>query len=97
VESPPTSAQTALILILAQLGSFVPAEAALLSGRGSRSLLRIGAADNLARGTVDLHGGDDGRRQQILNTTATSRSFIVLDEIGRGTSYLRRFWLWLGP
>ncbi|HEX4749061.1 MAG TPA: DNA mismatch repair protein MutS [Bryobacteraceae bacterium] len=75
--------QAALILILAQVGSFVPAESALLPVV-DRVFTRIGAADNLARGRSTFMV-EMTEAAAILNT-ATSNSFIVLDEIGRGTS-----------
>jgi DNA mismatch repair protein MutS len=75
--------QAALILILAQMGSFVPAESALLPVV-DRVFTRIGAADNLARGRSTFMV-EMTEAAAILNT-ATSNSFIVLDEIGRGTS-----------
>jgi DNA mismatch repair protein MutS len=75
--------QAALILILAQIGSFVPADAALLPVV-DRVFTRIGAADNLARGRSTFMV-EMTEAAAILNT-ATSNSFIVLDEIGRGTS-----------
>ncbi len=75
--------QAALILILAQMGSFVPAEAALVP-IVDRVFTRIGAADNLARGRSTFMV-EMTEAAAILNT-ATPHSFIVLDEIGRGTS-----------
>jgi DNA mismatch repair protein MutS len=75
--------QAALTLIMAQLGSFVPAERALLP-IVDRVFTRIGAADNLARGRSTFMV-EMTETATILNT-ATSNSFIVLDEIGRGTS-----------
>ncbi len=75
--------QAALILILAQLGSFVPADSALLPVV-DRVFTRIGAADNLARGRSTFMV-EMTEAAAILNT-ATANSFIVLDEIGRGTS-----------
>ncbi len=75
--------QAALILILAQAGSFVPAEAALLPVV-DRVYTRIGASDNLARGRSTFMV-EMTEAAAILNT-ATVNSFIVLDEIGRGTS-----------
>ncbi len=75
--------QAALILILAQIGSFIPAEAALVPVV-DRVFTRIGAADNLARGRSTFMV-EMTEAAAILNT-ATANSFIVLDEIGRGTS-----------
>jgi DNA mismatch repair protein MutS len=75
--------QAALTLILAQMGSFIPAEAAQLP-IVDRVFTRIGAADNLARGRSTFMV-EMTEAAAILNT-ATSKSFIVLDEIGRGTS-----------
>src|SRR5436305_7419277 len=75
--------QAALILIMAQAGSFVPAEGALLPVV-DRVFTRIGAADNLARGRSTFMV-EMTEAATILNT-ASSNSFIVLDEIGRGTS-----------
>ncbi len=75
--------QAALLLILAQLGSFVPADAALLP-IVDRVYTRIGAADNLARGRSTFMV-EMTEAAAILNT-ASVNSFIVLDEIGRGTS-----------
>ena len=75
--------QAALILIMAQVGSFVPADAALLPVV-DRVFTRIGAADNLARGRSTFMV-EMTEAAAILNT-ASANSFIVLDEIGRGTS-----------
>jgi DNA mismatch repair protein MutS len=75
--------QAALLVILAQMGSFVPAESALLP-IVDRVFTRIGAADNLARGRSTFMV-EMSETAVILNT-ATSRSLILLDEIGRGTS-----------
>lgn len=75
--------QAALMLIMAQMGSFVPAEAALLP-IVDRVFTRVGAADNLARGRSTFMV-EMTEAAAILNT-ATENSFIVLDEIGRGTS-----------
>jgi DNA mismatch repair protein MutS len=75
--------QAALILIMAQLGSFVPADAALLP-IVDRVFTRVGASDNLARGRSTFMV-EMTEAATILNT-ATSNSFVVLDEIGRGTS-----------
>jgi DNA mismatch repair protein MutS len=75
--------QAALIVILAQSGSFVPAREASLP-IVDRVFTRIGAADNLARGRSTFMV-EMTETASILNT-ATADSFIVLDEIGRGTS-----------
>jgi DNA mismatch repair protein MutS len=75
--------QAALITILAQMGSFVPAKSARL-GLVDRVFSRVGASDNLARGqsTFMVEMMETAR---ILRQ-ATSRSLVILDEIGRGTS-----------
>ena len=75
--------QAALIVILAQMGSFVPARSARL-GIIDRVFTRIGASDNLARGRSTFMV-EMTETAAILHT-ATSRSLILLDEIGRGTS-----------
>ncbi len=75
--------QAALMLIMAQTGSFVPAQEALLP-LVDRVFTRIGAADNLARGRSTFMV-EMTETAAILNT-ATANSFIVLDEIGRGTA-----------
>jgi DNA mismatch repair protein MutS len=75
--------QAALIAILAQTGSFVPADAALLPIT-DRVFTRIGAADNLARGRSTFMV--EMTETAVILNTATSRSLVVLDEIGRGTS-----------
>jgi DNA mismatch repair protein MutS len=75
--------QAALIAILAQMGSYVPAEEAELPLM-DRIFTRIGASDNLARGRSTFMV-EMTETAAILNT-ATPRSFIVLDEIGRGTA-----------
>jgi DNA mismatch repair protein MutS len=75
--------QTALIVILAQMGSFVPARAARLSVV-DRVFTRIGASDNLARGRSTFMV-EMTETAAILNT-ATARSLILLDEVGRGTA-----------
>jgi DNA mismatch repair protein MutS len=75
--------QTALILILAQMGSFVPARSAKLSVV-DRVFTRIGASDNLARGRSTFMV-EMTETAAILHT-ATARSLILLDEVGRGTA-----------
>ena len=75
--------QAALIVVLAQMGSFVPARAARL-GIVDRIFTRIGASDNLARGRSTFMV-EMTETAAILNT-ATPRSLILLDEIGRGTA-----------
>jgi len=75
--------QAALIVILAQTGSFVSAESALLPVI-DRVFTRIGAADNLARGRSTFMV--EMTETAVILNTATSRSLVVLDEIGRGTS-----------
>ena len=75
--------QTALLVILAQMGSFVPAESAELP-IVDRVFTRIGAADNLARGRSTFMV--EMTETAVILNTATPRSLIVLDEIGRGTS-----------
>jgi DNA mismatch repair protein MutS len=75
--------QAALMSILAQTGSFVPADEALLPVI-DRVFTRIGAADNLARGRSTFMV--EMTETAVILNTATARSLIVLDEIGRGTS-----------
>jgi DNA mismatch repair protein MutS len=75
--------QTALIVILAQVGAFVPARSARLSVV-DRVFTRIGASDNLARGRSTFMV-EMTETAAILHT-ATARSLILLDEVGRGTS-----------
>ncbi len=75
--------QIALIQLLMQIGSFVPAERAILSVV-DRIFTRIGAADNLTRGesTFFVEMLETAR---ILNQS-TARSLVIMDEVGRGTS-----------
>ncbi len=75
--------QAALITIMAQMGSFVPAKHATI-GIADRVFARVGASDELARGqsTFMVEMTETAR---ILNS-ATERSVVILDEIGRGTS-----------
>ena len=75
--------QVALITLMAQMGSFVPARRATI-GVADRIFARVGASDELARGqsTFMVEMIESAR---ILNS-ATPRSLVILDEIGRGTS-----------
>ena len=75
--------QVALLTLMAQIGSFVPAKAATI-GIADRIFARVGASDELTRGqsTFMVEMTETAR---ILNT-ATARSLVILDEIGRGTS-----------
>jgi DNA mismatch repair protein MutS len=75
--------QIGLIVILAQMGSFVPCEAASV-GIMDRLFTRVGASDNLARGQSTFMV-EMSETSAILHS-ATSRSLVLLDEIGRGTS-----------
>lgn len=75
--------QNALIVLLAQAGSFVPAESATI-GIVDRLFSRVGASDNLARGRSTF-------MVEMVETAAIlaqagERSFVILDEVGRGTS-----------
>ncbi len=75
--------QVALIIIMAQIGSFVPVKSASI-GIVDKVYARIGASDDISRGRstfmVEMY-----ETAKILNTV-TSRSLVILDEIGRGTS-----------
>jgi DNA mismatch repair protein MutS len=75
--------QAALIAVLAQMGSYVPAEGAVLP-LIDRVFTRIGASDNLARGRSTFMV--EMTETAVILNTATARSLIVLDEIGRGTA-----------
>lgn len=77
--------QVALISLLAQIGSFVPAKQAILPVF-NRIFTRVGASDNLARGKSTFMV-EMSETASILHQ-ATSHSLIILDEIGRGTSTL---------
>src|SRR5436305_4144360 len=75
--------QNALIAVLAQMGSFVPAESAHI-GIVDRLFSRVGAADDLARGRSTFMV-EMVETAAILNQ-ASERSLVILDEIGRGTA-----------
>ncbi len=75
--------QVALIVILAQMGSYVPAREARI-GVVDRILSRVGASDNLARGESTFMV--EMRETAAILRDATRRSLVILDEIGRGTS-----------
>ena len=75
--------QVGLIVLLAQMGSFVPAQRARL-GVVDRLFTRVGASDNLVRGQSTFMV-EMAETSAILHT-ATRRSLVLLDEIGRGTS-----------
>jgi DNA mismatch repair protein MutS len=75
--------QVALIALMAQIGSFVPAASAHI-GLVDRIFTRVGASDNLAAGQSTFMV-EMTESAQILNC-ATPRSLILLDEVGRGTS-----------
>ncbi|MCI0547207.1 MAG: DNA mismatch repair protein MutS [Candidatus Rokubacteria bacterium] len=75
--------QAALLVILAQLGAFVPARSARI-GRVDRILTRVGAQDNVARGQSTFLIEMIETASILRN--ATPRSLILLDEVGRGTS-----------
>ena len=79
--------QTALLCLMAQAGSFVPARTAKLPVV-DRLFARVGASDNIARGQSTFMV----EMQETANIlhSATSRSLVILDEIGRGTADVRR-------
>ncbi|WP_443969868.1 DNA mismatch repair protein MutS [Sphingobium sp. CR28] len=75
--------QNALFVILAQAGGFVPAKSATL-GLVDRLFSRVGASDNLARGRSTFMV--EMVETAAILAQATERSFVILDEVGRGTS-----------
>lgn len=75
--------QNALLAVLAQAGSFVPAEKARI-GLVDRLFSRVGASDNLARGRSTFMV--EMVETAAILAQATKKSFVILDEVGRGTS-----------
>ena len=75
--------QAGLVVVMAQMGSFVPAERAVI-GVVDRVFTRVGASDNLGRGQSTFMV-EMAEASAILHS-ATARSLVLLDEIGRGTS-----------
>lgn len=75
--------QNALIILLAQIGSFVPAEEVELSPV-DQIFCRVGASDNLSQGQSTFMV--EMQETAYILSNATERSFVILDEVGRGTS-----------
>ncbi|MCR5291042.1 MAG: DNA mismatch repair protein MutS [Treponema sp.] len=75
--------QNALIIVLAQIGAFVPASQAHI-GIVDRVFCRVGASDNLARGESTFLV--EMTETAYILRSATSHSFVIMDEVGRGTS-----------
>lgn len=75
--------QVALLVLLAQMGSYVPAKS-MRAGLADRIFTRVGANDDLARGQSTFMV-EMNETANILNN-ATAKSLVILDEIGRGTS-----------
>jgi DNA mismatch repair protein MutS len=75
--------QNALLVLLAQAGGFVPAQSATI-GLVDRLFSRVGASDNLARGRSTFMV--EMVETAAILAQATERSFVILDEVGRGTS-----------
>ncbi|PKN44468.1 MAG: DNA mismatch repair protein MutS, partial [Deltaproteobacteria bacterium HGW-Deltaproteobacteria-17] len=75
--------QTAIIQLMAQMGSFVPADKAQI-GLSDRIFTRVGASDNISRGESTFMV--EMKETAGILRHATARSLVILDEIGRGTS-----------
>lgn len=75
--------QNALIIIMAQMGSYVPAQNARI-GVVDKIFSRIGAGDNLAKGQSTFYV--EMLETAVILNQATERSFVILDEVGRGTA-----------
>ncbi|MDD2231854.1 MAG: DNA mismatch repair protein MutS [Sphaerochaetaceae bacterium] len=75
--------QTALIVLLAHIGSFVPAQSAVI-GITDKIFCRVGASDNLAKGESTFLV--EMQEASFIIRTCTRRSLVIMDEIGRGTS-----------
>ena len=75
--------QVALLVLMAQIGSFIPAKTAEI-GLADRIFTRVGASDDLSRGQSTFMV--EMNETANITNNATARSLIILDEIGRGTS-----------